>query len=156
MHDLGRLALVSFSLGLSNFAAAVGIGVSGADKKTRLKTAVAFGLFEAAMPLLGLFIGKHFAGSLGKWGHYLGATLLILTGVYSLWKAHKGNKSTQGEKRHFDFKYLLFTGFALSIDNLVVGFALSLYKMSVLVAALVIVVETKRKSGASDPLSRAM
>jgi len=36
--SLPGLLLVSFSLGLSNFAAAIGIGLSGVDAQTRLKT----------------------------------------------------------------------------------------------------------------------
>ena len=46
--------LVAVSLGLSNFAAAVGIGVSGIDARTRLHVGVIFGLFETGMPILGL------------------------------------------------------------------------------------------------------
>ena len=44
------LVLVAVSLGLSNFAAAVGIGVSGVDARTRLRVGVIFGLFETGMP----------------------------------------------------------------------------------------------------------
>lgn len=51
MSALRGLILVSVSLGLSNFAAAIGIGISGSDRRTRIKTAIAFGLFEAVMPL---------------------------------------------------------------------------------------------------------
>ncbi len=36
--SLPGLLLVSVSLGLSNFAAAIGIGLSGVDAQTRLKT----------------------------------------------------------------------------------------------------------------------
>ena len=46
--------LVALSLGLSNFAAAVGIGVGGVSGRTRLRVGVIFGLFEGGMPILGL------------------------------------------------------------------------------------------------------
>ena len=39
------LLLVAVSLGLSNFAAAIAIGVSGVDARTRLRVAILFGLF---------------------------------------------------------------------------------------------------------------
>ena len=51
------LVLVAVSLGLSNFAAAVGIGVSGIDGRTRLRVGLIFGLFEAGMPIVGLLLG---------------------------------------------------------------------------------------------------
>ena len=41
--------LVALSLGLSNFAASVGIGVSGVGARTRLRVGVIFGLFETGM-----------------------------------------------------------------------------------------------------------
>jgi putative Mn2+ efflux pump MntP len=50
------LLLVAVSLGLSNFAAAIGIAVSGVDARTRLRVGLVFGLFEPAMPLLGLVL----------------------------------------------------------------------------------------------------
>src|SRR5258708_33336889 len=46
MVSLSSLLLVSFSLGLSNFAAAIGIGMGGVDAKTRWKMALIFGFFE--------------------------------------------------------------------------------------------------------------
>ena len=56
------LLLVAASLGLSNFAAAIGIGVSGVSARTRLEVGVIFGLFEAGMPIAGLALGRGLAG----------------------------------------------------------------------------------------------
>lgn len=50
------LILVALSLGLSNFAAAIGIGISGVSARTRLQVGVIFGLFETGMPIAGLAI----------------------------------------------------------------------------------------------------
>jgi manganese efflux pump family protein len=58
------LLLVAASLGLSNFAAAIAIGVSGIDARTR-RAGIVFGLFEAGMPLPGLLLGHGLAGTLG-------------------------------------------------------------------------------------------
>lgn len=136
MFALRGLILVGFSVGLSNFAAAIGIGLSGTDSRTRLRTAIAFGFFEAAMPLVGLFIGKHVSGVIGETGNYIGAGLLILMGAYNLWRALR-NSHLEVPSEH-DIRHLLLAAFALSIDNLVVGFALSLYRTPILVSALVI------------------
>jgi manganese efflux pump family protein len=139
--SLSGLLLVSVSLGLSNFAAAIGIGLSGVDAKTRLKTGLIFGFFEALMPILGLLLGQRLAGLFGDIGHDIGAVLLILTGAFTLWQARKNatqqNQANQ-KQRLQSVARLLITGFAISLDNLVVGFALSLYRVPVLLAALVI------------------
>jgi putative Mn2+ efflux pump MntP len=47
------LLLVAGSLGLNNLAASIAIGISGADQATRTRTALAFGLFEDGMPVIG-------------------------------------------------------------------------------------------------------
>jgi len=41
------ILLVAVSVGLDNFAAAIGIGLSGLDAKLRLQVAIVFGVFEA-------------------------------------------------------------------------------------------------------------
>jgi putative Mn2+ efflux pump MntP len=75
------LLLVSLSLGLSNFAAAIGIGLSGVSTRTRLRTGLAFGLCEAGMPILGLVLGRTLATRLGETGHLAGGFLLVATGA---------------------------------------------------------------------------
>lgn len=66
------LALVALSLGLSNFAAAIGIGVAGVDARTRVRVGVVFGIFEAGMPILGLALGRSLASTLGHATHWVG------------------------------------------------------------------------------------
>ena len=81
------LLLVAVSLGLSNFAGAVGIGVSGVDARTRLRVGVVFGLFEIGMPILGLLLGRSLARTLGHAAHWIGAVLLIAVGGYAVIQA---------------------------------------------------------------------
>ena len=78
---------------------------------------------------------------LGDIGHYVGALLLILTGIYILLQARKHvtqQSQSNEQQRTQSVARLLITGFAISLDNLVVGFALSLYHVPILLAALVI------------------
>lgn len=132
------LLLVALSLGLSNFAAAVGIGVSGVDRGTRLRVGVIFGLFEAGMPLVGLLLGRRLADTLGHVAHWIGAALLIATGLYAVVQAVRRRHHEQGQAQAPRTGRLAVTGAALSIDNLAVGFALGTYHVSLLVAAVVI------------------
>jgi putative Mn2+ efflux pump MntP len=132
--------LVALSLGLSNFAASVGIGVTGVGARTRLRVGVIFGLFETGMPILGLLLGHSLAHALGHAARWTGAGLLIATGLYALVQAvrKRSRGHDQAVTSSQPIARLLVTGIALSIDNLAVGFALGSYHVSVAVAAVVI------------------
>ena len=41
---------VALAMGLSNLAAATGIGIAGVDRRLRWRVGIVFGLFEALMP----------------------------------------------------------------------------------------------------------
>jgi putative Mn2+ efflux pump MntP len=135
------LLLVSLSVGLSNFAGSIGIGLSGVDARTRLRVGIAFGLFEGLMPVLGLAIGQALAGTLGSYGRYLGAGLLVLTGAYTIWQGRRTGEVERSEERGvIATRQLFILAIALSIDNLVVGFALGVYRIPLLVAAVTMAV----------------
>ena len=135
------LLLVAVSLGLSNFAAAVGIGVTGIGARTRLRVGLIFGIFETAMPIIGLLLGHGLAAALGHDARWIGAGLLIATGIYALVLAVHGTDRPQGGGEPEPGQRtgrMLVAGLALSIDNLAVGFALGAYRVNVAVAAIVI------------------
>lgn len=136
---MAGLFLVSFSVGLGNFAASIGIGLSGVDARTRVRIALVFGFFEAIMPLVGLAIGQWLAQSIGHAGRYVGAALLIATGAYNIWQARAiHDEDEPPPEQSMRLRQLLVMGFALGIDNLVIGFALSLYRVPLILAAAVI------------------
>lgn len=134
--------LVAVSLGLDNLAACIGIGISGIDARTRVRVGVIFGLFETAMPILGLLLGRSLAGILGHAAHWTGAALLIATGIYALVQAIRSPDSQAGcapaDPPGSRTGRLLVTGLALSIDNLAAGFALSTLHVSLAAAVAVI------------------
>jgi manganese efflux pump family protein len=134
--------LVAVSLGLSNFAAAVGIGVSGIDARTRPQVGVIFGLFETGMPILGLVLGRSLGTTLGHAAHWIGAALLIATGGYAVIQAIRGparhDDQAQAGPAGLRTGRLILTGAALSIDNLAIGFALGTFHVSLALAAIVI------------------
>jgi manganese efflux pump family protein len=134
--------LIAVSLGLSNLAASIGIGMAGIDARTRLRVGVIFGLFETGMPILGLVLGHDLAHTLGRTAHWIGAALLIATGVYTAIPAVRARGKSGDEHAPTAVGQrtgrLLMTGLALSIDNLAVGFALGTYRVSVILAAVVI------------------
>ena len=127
-----RLVLTAVALGLSNLAAAIGIGLAGIDTRLRVRVAFVFGAFEAGMPLLGLAIGRGAATPLGSAGRYIGGLLLVLTGLFNAWQSRRAGRQ-EGPRTH-GIGPLVLTGAALSVDNLIVGFALGTTKTSILLA----------------------
>lgn len=135
MPGILSLLLVSVSVGLSNFAGAIGIGLSGIDARTRIRVGVAFGLFEALMPIVGLLIGSAVAGYLShNLGGFIAGVILILTGLYTIAEGRRVEHEAK-PKRGLRTQQLIFTAFALSIDNLAVGFALAVYHIQIVLAA---------------------
>jgi putative Mn2+ efflux pump MntP len=146
------LLLVAASVGLSNFAAAISIGTTGVDARTRLRVGLVFGVFETGMPVVGLLLGNRFAGQLGHSGRWIGGALLIAVGLYALVKSIlQARSSAQAQSAQPvppqpvppqsappGGLRLVITGFALSIDNLVIGFALGTYQIAILPGVIII------------------
>jgi putative Mn2+ efflux pump MntP len=131
-----RLVLVAVALGLSNFAASIGIGLAGVDAGVRLRVGLAFGLFEVTMPVIGLLLGHHLAHAIGSASAYVGGGLLVATGAYGVIQARRGGP--EPVPIGGSSLALIVTAAVLSIDNLVAGFALGTQKVSVPLSAVVI------------------
>jgi manganese efflux pump family protein len=131
-----RLVLVAVALGLSNFAASIGIGLAGVDTGVRLRVGLAFGFFEVTMPVVGLLLGHHLAHAIGSASAYVGGGLLVATGAYGVIQARSGGP--QPVPIGGSSLALMVMAAALSIDNLVAGLALGTQKPSVPLSAVVI------------------
>lgn len=136
------LLLVAALLGASNFAAAIGIGLVGIDARLRIRVALAFGLFEGGMPIVGLAVGRQIASTVGSHANLLAGGLLIATGAFTAIAAWRdqGADDKGADLRQASMGRLFISGAALSVDNLIVGFALGTYKTSIITAAAVITI----------------
>jgi manganese efflux pump family protein len=142
------LLLAAVAVGLSNLAASIGIGVTGVTARTRLQVGLVFGAFEAGMPIVGLLIGQRIASDLGKAVRWPGAILLMIVGASALVRSlRESRRSAAGGSPQpaappalppRRLGRLLVSGFVLSLDNLVVGFALGTYQVGILSAAILI------------------
>ncbi|MBB5159649.1 manganese efflux pump MntP [Saccharopolyspora phatthalungensis] len=139
MLSLAGLVVVALSPGLGNFATSIALGLLGVDVRLRLKVACVFGSFETAMPLLGLALGQQAALRFGGVTTAAGAVLLGLTGCYTVVSALR-SRSNPGktEVNTWRLPQLCVIGAALSIDNLVIGFALGTYHTAIVLAAVII------------------
>jgi manganese efflux pump family protein len=134
---VAALLLVAAAVGLSNFAAAIAIGVAGVDTRTRLRVALVFGVFEAGMPAVGLALGSEVAESLGSAARWAAAGLLIAVGAYGVISSLRGGSGGVAASAASLWR-LILSGLALSLDNLVVGFALGTYHVSVVAGSVII------------------
>jgi manganese efflux pump family protein len=150
------LLLVAVALGLSNFAASIGLGAAGASGGDgpggtagpggagAARVAVVFGVFEAGMPLVGLALGHGLASTLGHDAHWLGGAVLIAIGGYTVLSRNAPGPPTMDDDASRSGRAaagggaLVLTGFALSLDNLAAGFALGAYHVTFWLAVLVI------------------
>jgi manganese efflux pump family protein len=144
------LLLVAASVGLSNLAAAIGIGFGGVTARTRIRVAVVFGVFEAGMPIVGLVLGAGVASGIGHEARWIGAVVLIAIGLVTVIQAlrqpagpgpaERGpGASAPAPSHHTDsLGRLIISAFALSLDNLAAGFALGTMHVGVAEGAIVI------------------
>lgn len=138
------LTLVALSVGLSNLAAAVGIGAAGVDRATRLRVGVIFGLYETGMPIVGLLLGHDLAASIGRRADWLAGALLVAVGGYMIVSGLRAGHDADGAPRPprpapsglAETLRLSLSALALSADNLVAGFALGTYRVSLVAGAL--------------------
>jgi len=77
------LVLVGVSVGLSNFAGAIGIGVAGANARTKVEVAIVFGAFEACYLGYGLDVD-----AVGK-GYMTETLAAALTFVFDTLRLHR-------------------------------------------------------------------
>jgi manganese efflux pump family protein len=142
------LLLAAVAVGLSNLAASIGIGVTGVTARTRLQVGLVFGAFEAGMPVIGLLIGHRFAADLGQAVRWPGAILLMLVGVSGLVRSVRDSRRNPADRPGDQaaaspgsppgLPRLLLSGLVLSLDNLVVGFALGTYQIGIVAGAILI------------------
>lgn len=139
--NLASTALLALAMSTDAFAAAVGKGT--ALQKPRwseaLRTGAIFGVIEAITPLIGWALGYTASSFVKSWDHWIAFTLLSLLGTRMIFAALQAPASSGAEKpmRH-GFWLLAITGFATSIDAMVVGVGLAFLDENILPIAAAI------------------
>jgi putative Mn2+ efflux pump MntP len=143
------LTLVLIALGLSADAFAVsvtnGMCSSHITKKNAFYTALTFGLFQAAMPVLGFFLGCTFSEFISRFQHWVALFLLGFIGINMIAEAIKERRNPEDActvKNVFTVKNLILQGIATSIDALAVGVGFAVMDINIFWAALLIGVIT--------------
>jgi putative Mn2+ efflux pump MntP len=150
--DLAPVSLLA--VGLSMDAAAVALARGFAARSLRVrdvaKVALLFGGFQAAMPGLGLLLGRALGRVAAQWDHWIAFVLLAAIGLKMLKEAfaERPAESEREVSDPFATRPLLVLAVATSIDALAAGVTLPALGGSPLVAIAAIGVVTAVFSGA--------
>ena len=130
-----ELILVGVGLSMDAFAVAVSKGLSmrRIDYKAAVVIAAAFGIFQAAMPVIGWFLATRFERLISSVDHWIAFGLLVLIGVKAIVEAVKDWKSGEEEPKTFTLKWgeLLLLAVATSIDALAVGISFAALNVNI-------------------------
>ena len=145
---MGTATLFFIALGLSMDAFAVSItnGICYQEHGARLavRTALTFGGFQAAMPLIGYFAGKAVSSFVSVIDHWIAMVLLVAIGLAMIREARKDMKNPGAKicKTVCTHKDLFVQGFATSIDAFAVGIGFAVIHTNIFLAVAFIGVVT--------------
>lgn len=138
--EFWKLALLGIVIGSNNLATALALGAHGQAER-RLRICAVFGVFEFAIPLFGLWLGRAASSWVEERAGWLGALLLALMGT---WGIVSGIRNRSHDEHYADrvttWQGLVALAAVLSVDNLVVGFSLGIRKLEPFLVATVIAV----------------
>lgn len=120
--DIITLLLIAIGLSVDSFAVSVSSGLilNQITFKKALRIATSLALFQAAMPIIGWFVGKRIATYAESFDHWIAFGLLFIIGGKMIWESFQ--KDDLDKKTNpLEFKVLIGMSIATSIDALIVG-----------------------------------
>ena len=149
------IALIFAALALSMDAFAVsitkGMTIKNLKKSTALKMALAFGVFQGAMPLLGWALGISFESYIKSIDHWIAFILLGFIGFNMIKGFFDDRKEENASELEFSAttdvddlsnKEIIMLAVATSIDALAVGISFAFLNVSIIPAASIICIIT--------------
>ena len=147
---MGIVELLIIAIGVSMDALAVsickGLSIKKISPKYMYRTAIWFGGFQALMPLIGYFVGIHFADFVANVDHWIAFVLLALIGSNMIKESF--DKEEIEANPDFSFRTMFSMAVATSIDALAVGVSFAFLKVDIWSAILVIGITTAAFSAA--------
>ena len=145
------LIFTGFALSMDAFAVSItkGMTIKNLKKSTALKMALAFGLFQGGMPLLGWILGISFKNYIEAIDHWIAFILLGFIGFNMI----KGFFEDKKEESELEFsataddvdlsnKEIIMLAIATSIDALAVGISFAFLNVNIIPASLIICIIT--------------
>ncbi|MDY0827806.1 manganese efflux pump MntP family protein [Microbacterium sp. BG28] len=135
------LPLLAVGVSADAFAVALGKGLQLRSQIVRnaLVLALAFGLAQALMPLLGYLLGSAFAAFIEPFDHWVAFALLAAVGVKMLWEALTPDKDgAEAGSTRLSTRETIVLAVATSIDALAVGLSFAFLNFPVWIAVIAI------------------
>jgi putative Mn2+ efflux pump MntP len=120
-----RLLALVVPLALDTFAVCAGVGARTLAVAERRRIVAVLVMFETAMPLVGLLLGRGVAELAGGWVDWAALGCLAAVGVWLLVEREEPFDGRSGSAA------LLLLGVAVSADELAIGFSFGLLGISV-------------------------
>ena len=147
------LIFTAFALSMDAFAVSItkGMTIKNLKKSTALKMALAFGVFQGAMPLLGWALGISFESYIKSIDHWIAFILLgfigfnMIKGFFDDRKEGKESElefSATADEHDLSNKEIIMLAVATSIDALAVGISFVFLNVSIIPAASIICIIT--------------
>lgn len=127
------LFLIALGVSADAFAVALtkGLHMRRFNLRHALVIAATFGVFQAAMPLIGWLLASQFARYITGVDHWIAFILLALIGGKMIWEAFSPADDTEADTDKLNIKRLLILAVATSIDALAVGITLAFIPVSI-------------------------
>ncbi|HMA05285.1 MAG TPA: manganese efflux pump MntP family protein [Methanomicrobiales archaeon] len=139
--DLITILLVAVALAMDCFAVALAACIRPEERmRNATRIALAFGLFQGGMPVLGWLAGRTFSDLISGFDHWVAFGLLAIVGLRMI----RGGMSADMDQKTpcLDTTHLLFLSVATSIDALAVGVSFAFLDTGILLPCLIIGVST--------------
>lgn len=138
--NLAATAVLSLAMSTDAFAAAVGKGAALHKPAWReaLRTGLIFGTIEGLTPIVGWLLGRVAAPYVSAWDHWIAFTLLGILGARMIRAGFSDAEEEESKPASHAFWILALTGFATSIDAMVVGVGLAIMGADIVLTAAAI------------------
>ena len=147
------LLFTAFAFSMDAFAVSItkGMTIKNLKKSTALKMALAFGVFQGAMPLLGWALGISFESYIKSIDHWIAFILLGFIGFNMIKGFFDDRKEENASELEFSAttdvddlsnKEIIMLAVATSIDALAVGISFAFLNVSIIPAASIICIIT--------------
>jgi manganese efflux pump family protein len=121
-------------LGLDTLAVSIALGARGLSERDRLRVSLVLTSFEAAMPLLGLLLGRAVGTAVGGAADYLALGILAVLGGWMLFADEDNEERRIAALPTVHGWALIGLGLSVSVDELAMGFSIGLLHLPVWLA----------------------
>lgn len=147
------ILFTGFALSMDAFAVSItkGMTIRNLSKSMMIKIALAFGLFQGGMPLLGWLLGIGFEGYIKSVDHWIALILLSIIGINMIKSFYEDRKRDDSDNIEYGVtleevslsnKEIIMLSIATSVDALAVGISFAFLSVNIVQASTIICIIT--------------